>query len=174
MRKYVIGVVALVLLAVASISFAQGDKGKTMQSSSDKNSTPHVMLTPGDVMWMPTPPLLPPGAQIAVIDGDPTKSGAPFTIRLKAPDGYKVPPHWHPTDENVTILEGSLVMGLGDKLDESAGRELTAGSYARMPKGVHHFASCKGGCIIQVHGTGPFDIVYVNPADDPRHKTASK
>ena len=170
MRKFIIAVAALALSASASTSFAQGGKGKTKHSNAGAG-TAHVILTPGDVKWGPAPPALPPGAEVAVIDGDPSKRGAPYTIRLKVPDGYRVAPHWHPVDESVTVIEGTLVLGLGDKFDESAGRELMAGSYARMPKGVRHFASMKGESIIQVHGTGPFEIIYVNPADDPRHKS---
>ena len=169
MRKFMIAVAALALLAMASPSFAQGGKGKG-KSSMAKSGSAHVLVTPDEVKWGPSPPSLPPGAQIAVIDGDPSKKGAPFTIRLKAPDGYRVPPHWHPLDESVTVIEGTLNIGMGSKFDESAGREMSAGSYARMPKGVRHFAWTKGESIIQVQGTGPFQIIYVNPADDPRHK----
>jgi quercetin dioxygenase-like cupin family protein len=170
MKKYSTGVVVLTLLALVSLSFAQGGKGKKMKASMAKAAADHVLLTPGDIKWGPVPPELPPGAQLAVLDGNPGKAGAPFTIRLKAPDGYRIPPHYHPTDESVTIIEGTLAVGMGDKFDEAAGHDLTAGSYARMPKGVRHYAWTKGETIVQVHGTGPFQITYVNPADDPRHQ----
>ena len=134
----------------------------------------HVMFTPDQVKWGPAPPALPPGAQMAVLSGDPTQSGTPFTVRAKMPDGYKVPPHWHPTDENVTVLQGTLMMGLGEKLDPSKAHTLKAGSFTRMPKEVRHFAMAKGETVIQVHGIGPFEVTYVNSSDDPRNKAGQK
>ena len=135
-----------------------------------KHADDHVVVKPGDIKWGPAPPGLPPGAQVAVLAGDPGKTGAMFTIRAKLPDGYTVPPHWHPSDENVTVLKGTLIVGKGEKLDPSHADELTAGSYMRMPKEMRHFAKAKGETIIQVHGVGPFDIVYVKDDDDPRKK----
>ena len=86
----------------------------------------HVILTPSDMKWGPAPPVLPAGAQVAVLDGDPFKPGF-FTLRLKFPDGYKIPAHWHPTDEHVVVLSGALYMGMGDKLDPKAGKALKVG-----------------------------------------------
>jgi quercetin dioxygenase-like cupin family protein len=132
----------------------------------------HVMMTPGQIKWGPAPPALPAGAQAAVLDGDPGKAG-PFTIRLKFPDGFKIPPHWHPSDENLVIIQGVFRIGTGDKLDAAAATDLSVGSYAHMPKETHHFALTKGETIVQVYSTGPFVLNYVNPADDPR-KTTTK
>jgi uncharacterized protein YciI/quercetin dioxygenase-like cupin family protein len=132
--------------------------------------TEHVLLTPGEVKFGPAPPSLPPGAQAALLSGDPTKAGAPFTLRAKFPDGYKIPPHWHPTDENIVVLQGTLMSALGEKFDEAAGHPLVAGSYGLMPKGVRHFSWAKGETVVQMYGVGPFEVNYVNPADDPRHK----
>jgi quercetin dioxygenase-like cupin family protein len=129
----------------------------------------HVMVMPDQIHWGPAPPALPPGAQIAVLAGDPRKAG-PYTMRVKFPDGYKVPPHWHPVDENVTVLQGMFNMGRGETFDRSATRELPVGSYVLMPKTMRHFAWAQGETIIQVHGMGPFEINYVNTADDPRAK----
>lgn len=136
----------------------------------------HVFVKPDDIKWGPAPPALPAGTQAAVLMGDPSKAGAAYVIRAKLPDGYTVPPHWHPTDENVTVLKGMLIVGKGDKLERPAaakyahGHELPAGSFMRMPKEARHYAVAKGETIIQVHGIGPFDITYVNAADDPRNK----
>ena len=130
----------------------------------------HVMVAPSDVKWGPGPASLPPGAQMAVLDGDPAKAGMPFVIRAKLPDGYKVAPHWHPTDENVVVLSGTFVVGTGDKFDEKAVTSLPTGSFVRMPKLMHHSAMAKGETVIQVHGVGPFAVTYVNPKDDPRKK----
>jgi quercetin dioxygenase-like cupin family protein len=143
-------------------------------SSQDKpghaGDAEHLVVRPGGLKWGPAPPSLPPGAQLAVLVGDPGKPGVAYVIRAKLPDGYKVPPHWHPTDENVTVLEGTLLVGKGEKFDPSATEELPAGSFMRMPKTMRHFAVAKGETVIQLHGVGPFEITYVNPADDPRKK----
>jgi len=117
---------------------------------------------------------LPPGSQIAVLTGDPGKPGMAYVLRAKLPDGYKVPSHWHPSDENVTVLKGTLLVGKGEKLDPAKMEELPVGSSMRMPKTMRHSAMAKGETIIQVYGIWPFDINYVNPADDPRKKTRSK
>ena len=130
----------------------------------------HTATTAADLKWGPGPDSLPPGAQMAVVDGDPGKAGGAFTIRAKLPDGYKVPPHFHPTDENVTVLSGSLAIGMGDKWDEASMKALGAHGFARLPKGMHHYAGAKGATEIQVHGVGPFGVTYVNKADDPRTK----
>jgi quercetin dioxygenase-like cupin family protein len=162
---------ALSSLIVVSICFAQASKKKGSSSMETGKHDPHVMLTPDQIQWGPAPPSLPPGAQLAVLAGDPFKAGALFNIRAKLPDGYKIPAHWHPTDENVVVIEGTLMMGLGDKLDESASHAMTVGSYALMPKGVRHYAWAKGETVIQVYGIGPFAMNYVNPADDPSPKS---
>ena len=162
-----------VSLALASVCFAQVGGGQE-RASTDQAGRNHVVVTPDEVKWGPSPPSLPPGSQMAVLEGDPTKSGAPFTLRAKLPDGFRVPPHWHPTDEHITVLAGTFGVGLGEKLDQAKGHELTAGSFAKMPKEVRHFAWAKGETVIQVHGVGPFAITYVNPADDPRRKAGSQ
>jgi anti-sigma factor ChrR (cupin superfamily) len=129
----------------------------------------HVAIAPGDIKWGPAPATLPAGAQMAVLDGDPSKP-VPFVIRAKFPDGYRVSPHWHPTDENVAVLSGTFLVGMGDAFDEKSMTALAAGGYAHMPKRMHHFALSKGETVIQVHGVGPFVVNYVNPADDPSKK----
>ncbi|MGB9178921.1 MAG: cupin domain-containing protein [Pyrinomonadaceae bacterium] len=163
MRKHQLSLLILAVLAAVSLSIAQSTK-----TGSNGKHAAHIFFTPDQVKWGPAPPALPAGAQLAVLEGDPSKAGAPFTIRAKFPDGYKVPPHWHPTDERVTVLQGTLGMGVGEKFDPAAGHELPAGSYASMPKGTRHFAWAIGETVIQVNGMGPFEVNYVNPADDPR------
>ena len=105
---------------------------------------------------------------MAVLSGDPTKKGL-FTVRLQAPAGYKVPPHTHPTAENITVISGTFNVGTGDKFDEAAGKSLQAGGFVVMPAEMKHYAWSTGDVIIQIHGKGPFQIKYVNPADDPRN-----
>jgi len=113
--------------------------------------------------------VVPKGAQAAVLDGDPFKDGSSYTLRLKMPDGYKIPPHWHPTDENVTVLSGTLGASMGDTFDTAKGQLMKPGGFVTMPHGMHHYAWAKGSTVVQVHGIGPFAFTYVNPADDPRN-----
>jgi len=123
--------------------------------------------------WGPAPPGLPPGAQAAVLAGDPQGTGL-VTLRAKLPAGYTVPPHWHPSDEHITVLSGSFYLGAGDKVDVSTAKMLTAGGYILAPARMHHFATTKEGAVIQISLTGPFGITYVNPADDPRKATVKQ
>jgi quercetin dioxygenase-like cupin family protein len=135
-----------------------------------EGTSPHVMLTADEVKWGDAPPALPPGAKFALIEGDLEKPGALFTFRLKFPDGYRVPPHFHPADEHITVISGTFHMAMGDRFDAGTGRAMPAGSYVVMPKGEHHFAWTSGETVVQVHAIGPWGITYVNPADDPRAK----
>jgi hypothetical protein len=131
-----------------------------------------VVVTPDKIQWGPAPPVFPSGAQFAVLAGDPGKAG-PFIVRLKMPDGYRVMPHWHPATENVTVLSGEVHVGMGDKFDESSMTTLPAHSVAVMPPHHNHYAMAKGDTELQVTGTGPFKLTYVNPADDPSKGQAS-
>jgi quercetin dioxygenase-like cupin family protein len=126
-----------------------------------------VMVTPADVKWQEGPPSLPKGARIAVLEGDPSKEGA-FVMRAKLPDGYKIPAHTHLKDERVTVISGTLNLGMGATFDEKEDMALPAGSYARMPAGMKHYAWAKGETVIQINGEGPWNIEYVDPKDDPR------
>jgi quercetin dioxygenase-like cupin family protein len=125
-----------------------------------------------DIKWGPAPSTIPPGAQLAVVSGDPSKEGL-FTMRLKMPANYKVPAHNHPTDEFVTVISGDFRVGLGDKLDMDKGQSLKAGAFAEMPAGMNHYAWTTEESVVQIAGPGPFSISYVNPADDPS-KQATK
>ena len=127
----------------------------------------HVLVLPAHVTWGPASPKLPPGAQFAKLTGDPSRPGEPYVFRAKLPDGYSVPPHWHPEDENVTVIQGVFRLGFGDQNDRAVMRELPAGSYAMLPKGLPHYNEMKGETILQFHGIGPYDITYVDAADDP-------
>jgi len=129
---------------------------------------PHV-CSPADMKWHDGPPSLPRGAKVALLEGDPAKAG-PFVLRVKMPDGYRVPPHTHPKTERVTVLSGEFYIGMGEKFDEKAAKLMAAGSYGHWPAGMKHFAWVKGETVIQLHGTGPWSIQYVNPDDDPRNK----
>jgi quercetin dioxygenase-like cupin family protein len=123
------------------------------------------------VKWGPGPAFLPRGAKFAVLEGDPGASGI-YTIRLRLPNHYVIKPHFHPTDEEVTVLSGTLVVGMGDSVHSKGAQRLTAGGFITAPKDAHHFAVARGVTIVQVHGEGPFQITYVKPADDPRNTAA--
>ncbi len=125
------------------------------------------------IKWEPAPNFVPKGAQIAVLSGDPSKDGL-YVVRLKLPAGYKIPAHNHPTMEMVTVISGNFHLGMGDKLDEKKGMQLTAGGYAEAPAKMNHFAWASSPTVVQIHGQGPFAITYANPADDPRGKSASQ
>lgn len=119
--------------------------------------------------WGPAPPILPAGAKMAVLQGDPGKAVL-FTIRLDLPDGYKVAPHMHPADEGITVIQGTFLLGMGDKLDAARAAKLPVGAYATVEANMHHYALARGRTIVQVHAMGPFVLTYVNPADDPTRK----
>jgi quercetin dioxygenase-like cupin family protein len=129
----------------------------------------HHMVSAKSIVWGPAPPSMPPGPKIAVLHGDPAKDGY-FVMRLKAPDGFKVPPHYHPSDENLTVLSGTFMIGTGEKADPAGLKPLGAGDYMYMPKETRHYGTMKGETILQISGMGPFAITYVNPDDDPRTK----
>lgn len=129
----------------------------------------HVMLMPSDLMWNDGPPGLPAGAKAVVMAGDPSKSGL-FTLRLKFPANFTIPAHWHPTDENITVVSGTLWLGMGEKTDSKNLKPITTGGYGLMPAKTGHYAMTKEETIVQLHGMGPFGITYFNPADDPRNK----
>lgn len=147
----------------------RADDGAGRSSHGDRPA--HVMVTPGDLKWIDGPPSLPPGARMAAIEGDPSKPGA-FTMRVQLPANYRIPAHWHPADEHVTVLSGTFHMGLGDRLDTARGKALPVGGFAVMPAKSNHFAWTTEPTVIQLHGIGPWQINYLNSADDPRNTKA--
>lgn len=125
------------------------------------------LFTPDRIPWRDGPPSLLPGAKMAILEGDPEKEGF-FTMRLKLPDGFRVLPHWHPKTERLTVIQGIVNLGTGDRYEAGATQPLSAGTYSSMPPKMTHFAWMKGETILQLSGIGPWEVVYVNPADDPR------
>jgi quercetin dioxygenase-like cupin family protein len=133
-------------------------------------AAPHHTVVPADaVKWGPAPASLPPGAQVAVLLGSPAKEG-PFVLRLKFPAGFVVPPHRHSKDEFVTVISGRFAIASGEKAERAALKPLPPGSFVHLPAGTPHYAWAAEDCVIQVNGNGPFDVVYVDPKDDPRQK----
>jgi quercetin dioxygenase-like cupin family protein len=127
-------------------------------------------FTPDQVKWGPAPPFVPPGAQLAVLEGDPMASSGDYTIRIKMPAGYKIAPHTHPARENVTVLSGTLKVGMGTKFDASKMASFGAGSFAYLDPTMPHYVEAAGETIVQIHGMSPVKFNYVNPTDDPSMK----
>lgn len=152
--------VAVLALVGAAVAAPQGDAPKL--------ETP-IMVAPADIHFAPAPPSLPAGAQAALLAGDPSKAG-PFTLRVKLPADYKVPPHFHPDVETVTVLSGTFHAATGDSFDPAKCKAMPAGSFVALPGKVPHFVFTKEETVIQVNATGPWSLTYVNPADDPRNK----
>jgi uncharacterized protein DUF4437 len=129
-----------------------------------------IVVLPDQATWGPAPAVLPPGAKLAVLEGDPTAPG-PYTMRLRMPDHYRIPPHFHPSTEHVTVVQGTFKVGMGEKFDATAMTTLPVGTFAALEPGVRHFAEAEGETILQLHGDGPWSLTYVTPADDPRGRT---
>jgi hypothetical protein len=129
-----------------------------------------AIFAPSEIKWKEGPPTLQKDAMVAVLEGDPVKEG-PFVLRVKLPDSFKIAPHTHPMTERLTVVSGTFYLGMGEKFDSKDGLEMPAGTFGRWEAGMKHFAWTKGETVIQIHGTGPWTIKYVNPDDDPRkHK----
>lgn len=161
----------LAVFLIGGLCLAQTATHKTAAKSQSTKADAHAaaITTPDNIKWGDPPPVLAPGAQLAVLSGNPGSAG-PYVIRLKMPDGYKIMPHWHPTQENVTVISGEFHVGMGDKFEESGMKALPPGSFAPVPPHVHHYAVAKGETVVQVHGMGPFKLTYVNPNDNPAKK----
>ncbi len=134
---------------------------------------PMVVVKSSTLKWQDGPPVLPKGIKISPLFGDPGKPGL-FILRAKLPANTRIPPHWHPTAENVSILSGTLFLGHGDKLDTSGGEELTPGSFFSMPASMHHYVYTKKETVLEITAMGPFMITYINPADDPSKAAGAK
>ena len=127
------------------------------------------VVSPASLKWMAGPPGLPKGSQFAVLSGDPTKEGM-FTIRVRVPRNYVVPPHHHPSDELVTVLSGNMAFGMGDRLARAKARTMVAGSYVVAKASMNHYVMTRAPTTIQITAHGPFAITYVNTRDDPRKR----
>ncbi len=174
--RYAIGtlVVASAIVGFSHVVLTQGPtpakataQGHAASSAAAGKMT---LVQEENVKWGAVPPGFPAGAQFAVLDGDPSKPGL-FVVAMKMPDGYTVAPHWHPTDEHVEIISGNFRAGMGDAIDDGKMMTFASGSYANLPKQMHHYAKASGPVEIHVFGMGPFAITYVNPKDDPRKST---
>jgi len=146
-------------LAVVAVLLAS--VGTAVRAQEHGASASHEIVNASALKWTP----IIAGWEIAVVSGNPDKEGEPFTIRFRGKDGAKVPPHWHPTDENVTVLEGAFLLGVGEKYEAAQLKTMAVGSFVTMPKEMRHFARAKGDTVVQAHGTGPFKVNWVNPEE---------
>ena len=146
-----------ILIAIVGVSLLGVAIAQEASKTSHSPAASHAIHTPDSIEWKPGPPSLPPGAKIAILEGDPSQEGF-FTMRVWMPDGYSVPPHIHPAVEHVTVMSGTLHFGMGEKFDKSATQPLPAGTFGYWPAGMKHFAWVEGETIPQVHGMGPWGI----------------
>ena len=155
-------------LTVAFTTIALGQVTQAHQKHEMNSQKAEMSLYPtAEIQWKDGPASLPAGAKVAVLEGDPAKEGF-FTMRLWLPDGFKIQPHWHPKVEHVTVISGTFNVGMGEKFDQTATRAMPTGTFGFWPAEMKHFAWAKGETVLQLHGTGPWMINYVNPSDDPR------
>lgn len=147
-----------VLVVVAGIAVLA-----TAASSQEKKEATeaHKIVRFGDLKWAP----IIKGCDLAPVAGDMNAEGAPFVLRIRCADGAKIPAHWHPTDENVTVLKGTFLVGMGESFDDSKLQTMNVGNFVTVPKEMRHYASCKGETIVQVHAMGPFKVNWVNPSE---------
>jgi len=145
-------VFATTSVAFAIASYSQGNK---------EGDSAHKIVRSGDLKWTP----IIKGCEIAVVDGNPDTEGQPFVVRFHCTDGAKTPPHWHPSDENLTVVKGAFLVGMGESFDESKLKPMNFGNFMVMPREMRHFGMAKGDMIVQVHGIGPFKVNWVNPAE---------
>jgi hypothetical protein len=156
----VVVLTALTLWAASGSNVLRGEEEKATSHEG------HRVIKPDAIKWEDAK-MFPPGAKIAVLEGDPKAKGF-VTLRAKLPANYRIAPHTHPAPERVTILSGTLHLATGDKFEEGKGEAMTPGSYGVMPAGMRHYAWTEGEVELQVSTIGPWGITYVNPADDPR------
>ena len=153
MRKLQPILIATLAAVIATLVGAQENQTRSAKADA-------TIFTAGELQWRNGPPTLPAGAQMVVLDGDPRAAGS-FTMRLKMPAGYTIPPHTHPRAERVTVISGAVHLGIGEKFNESAGRELKAGDFATVPAGVPHFAWSKNEAVLQIQSEGPFERKFI-------------
>ncbi len=150
-------VICIFAFAAAALVFGPRTYSQEKKEAGDAHKIVHF----GDLKWTP----IIKGCDLAPVAGDPNAEGAPFVLRIRCTDGTKIPAHWHPTDENLTVLKGTFLVGMGESFDENKLQTMNVGNFVSMPKEMRHFAMNKGETIVQLHGAGPFKVNWVNPSD---------
>jgi quercetin dioxygenase-like cupin family protein len=171
MSQRINALAAVLVLAACSAGDSSRITAQSAQASTSASaSKAHDMKTDDGLKWGPAPAIFPPGAQFAVVQGDPGAAGQIFTVRLRFPNNYVIPPHTHPTDEHVTVLKGTFLVGLGENFTTDGMIALKDGGFITAPANHAHFAKARGMTEVQVHAIGPFQLTYVHPSDDPTKK----
>lgn len=170
-QSTVTGAPARLVLATALTLLVSS--GATAQDSDrpvhDPGPDAHVTYHADNVEWQDGPASFEAGSQMAILEGNPGEPGV-FTMRIRMPDGFRISPHWHPSPERVTVLSGTFHLGAGDVLDADDTTPLGPGTYTSMPPGMRHYAITEGETVIQLTSTGPWEIEYVSPEEDPRRR----
>ena len=156
------------VISICALAAAFAIAGAAQIYSQDKQDKKdagdaHKIVHFGDLKWTP----IIKGCDLAQVAGDSNAEGAPFVLRIRCSDGAKIPAHWHPTDENLTVLKGTFLVGMGESFDEAKLQTMNVGNFISMPKEMRHFAMSKGETIVQLHGAGPFKVNWVNPSEVP-------
>ena len=177
LRRFALAFLGALLVLAAAGAAANGAKPAqpTTPDAHSGHQPPakpesHAVYLADAVKWQDGPPSLPKGAKFTVLEGDPREEGL-FTMRLRLPDGFQVKPHYHPAPERITVVSGTFNLGRGDKFDTAKGMALPAGAYSLMPADMWHYAWATGDTVLQITGFGPWQIVYLDPRDDPRKQT---
>ena len=164
---------ALIAMAGAISITVGAARAASAQATSAAKANPAKPQGAPKLKWGPAPAMLPRGAKMAVVSGDPSKSG-PFEVQLSMPGGYRIPPHFHPTDETVAVKSGTFRYGMGDKVETAKMQTMKAGQSGTIQANMHHYATARGKTVISISSTGPFATTYVNPADDPTKAAPKK
>lgn len=166
--------VTLLLVSCQQLGLqAEKEQPKSTHVQKETPEKEHFTLLPNQINWITPPPaaaFLPEGVELAFIEGGPPTLPVPFTIRLRFPPGSRLMPHTHPTIEKLTVISGTLHQGIGEVFDQAATETVPAGGFAYRAPGIPHFVWFDQETVLQFHGMGPFDLTYVNPADDPRNR----
>lgn len=162
--------IALGFVAIVAACTKDSSNTATANAATSAGNAPAAAASPADsrddLAWGPAPSVLPPGAEIAVLQGDPSKADV-FTLRLRFPNGYRIAPHTHPTAENVTIINGTFLAGMGTRFTEADLKPYGQSAFASIPANHPHYAMARGVTVVQVHGMGPFQLTYVDSAGKP-------
>jgi len=159
------GILALCLAAGLAAGWRAQAGGGAAAAPAAQNA-----FTPQAIHFGPAPPFIPPGAQLAVLEGDPMAHRGDYTVRLKMPAGYRIPPHWHQRRENVTVISGRLKLGMGNHFVAGSMKTYPPGSFVYLDPAMHHYAMAASATVVQIHGASPVQFNYVNPKDDPSHR----
>lgn len=172
LRRFTPAFLAAALLVLAAAGAAANGANPAQPSADPQHAAAaeaHAVFRSDALKWQDGPPSLPRGAKLAILEGDPREEGV-FTMRLRLPDGFQIKPHWHPAPERITVLSGTFNMGRGDSFDTAQGTALPAGSFTVIPAETWHYAWATGDTVLQITGGGPWQIIYLDPRDDPRKR----